>query len=164
MPTNQNPITVSRSVVVALRRRQVAALRLRGLTEREIAQALAEKGHVNPKTGRAWSQATINTDIKAIREDWRKEATQDIAEHIARILAELSEVKRSAWVEKDYQAILRAIEKEAKILGVDSPDKQIVIEGDLETFLSRLPEEYQIAIRNLILTDFVGGGPARLRP
>jgi len=164
MPVNQSPDTVSKSARVALRRREVAALRLQGFTEREIASELAAKGFVNPKTGKAWTQATINGDLKAIREDWRARAAQDIAEHIARILAELSEVKRSAWVEKDYQAILRAIEKEAKILGVDSPDKQIVIEGDLETFLSRLPEEYQIAIRNLILTDFVGGGPARLRP
>lgn len=164
MPKNQSPHTVSHKVLVALRRRQVASLRLRGYTEREIADELANEGMLNPRTGMPWTQQTMNNDLKAIREDWRKRAAEDIAEHIARILAELSEVKRSAWAEKDYQAILRAIEKEAKILGVDSPDKQIVIEGDLETFLSRLPEEYQIAIRNLILTDFVGGGPARLRP
>jgi len=103
----------------------------------------------------------MNNDIKAIREDWRKRAAQDMAEHVARILAELTEVKRAAWAEKGYGDILRAIEKECKILGVDSPEKQIVIEGDLEAFLSRLPEEYQNAIRKLIVADFVGGGGAQ---
>ncbi len=161
MPANQSPQTVSRSVLVALRRRQVAGMRLRGLTEREIVQGLAQQGFLNPRNGKPWSQATVNTDITAIREDWRRRAAEDMGEHIARILAELSEVKRAAWAEKDFGSILRAIEKEAKILGADSPDKQIVIEGDLEMFLSRLPEEYQNAVRTLILTDFVGGGPTR---
>ncbi len=161
MPSKQSPHTVAKQAVIDERRRNVASLRLRGFTQREIVDNLPRLKIVNPETGDPYSLGTINGDIKAIREDWRRRAAEDMGEHIARILAELSEVKRAAWAEKDFGSSLRAIEKEAKILGADSPDKQIVIEGDLETFLSRLPEEYQIAIRNLILTDFVGGGPTR---
>jgi hypothetical protein len=144
---------------------------LRGMSQREVERNLPRLKSdvsggpmVNPDTGQPWSLGTINGDIRAIRKQWRESATQDMAEHVARILAELSEVKRAAWADKDFNAILRAIEKEAKLLGADSPEKQIIIEGDLEKFLSRLPEEYQVAIRNLILTDFVGGGPARANP
>jgi len=141
------------------RRRCVASLVLRGRTQREVEQELPKLTPpiVNPKTGQPYALGTINADVKAIREDWRRRAAEDIGEHVARIVAELTEVKRAAWAEKSYGDILRAIEKECKILGVDSPDKQIVIEGDLETFLSRLPEDYQNAIRKLIIADFAGG-------
>jgi len=154
-------LNTSKSAILDKRRRRVAALRLRGLTQREIVNGLSEADMLNPKTGRPYSVATVNHDLKVIQEGWREEATQDIAEHVARILAELHEVKRAAWSEKAFGDILRAIEKECKILGIDSPDKQIIIEGDLETFLSRLPEEYQDAVRKLIISDFVGSGPAR---
>ena len=154
-------LNTSNQAIIDERRRHVASMRLRGMTQREIEGNLPRLKIVNPKGGKPYSLGTVNADIKAIREDWRKRAAADMAEHVARLVAELSEVKRAAWAEKDFGNILRAIEKEAKLLGADSPDKQIVIEGDLETFLSRLPEEFQIAIRNLILTDFVGGGPTR---
>jgi hypothetical protein len=160
MPVNQSPDTLSRPLRVALRRRQVASLRLReGLSEAEIAQRMFEQGYNNK--GKPWSQSTISSDLRAVHEDWQKRAAEDIGAHKQRIIAELGEVKAAAWLEKSYGDILRAIEKECKILGVDSPDRQIIIEGDLEAFLARLPEEYQNAIRKLIVADFVGGsGPA----
>jgi len=157
----QSPFTVSKQAVIDERRRHVASMRLRGMTQREIEENLPRLKIINAETGKPYSLGTINSDLQAIRQQWRDSATQDMAEHVARIIAELTEIKRAAWAEKSYGDILRAIEKECKILGIDSPDKQIVIEGDLEILLSRLPEEYQNAVRSLILTDFVGGGPTR---
>lgn len=121
MPNKQSPHTVSRQAVVDERRRNIASLRLRGMTQREIEQNLPRLKIVNPRKGKPWSLGTINKDLQAIHEEWVKEATRAIAEHKANLLAELRELKRAAWAEKDYQAILRAIDKECKILGVEAP-------------------------------------------
>jgi len=151
--------------VIDERRRHVASMVLRGMSQREVETHLPRLKSdvsggpmINPDTGQPWSLGTVNSDIRAVRGDWRKRAAEDMAVHVARILAELTEVKRAAWAEKDFNAILRAIEKEAKIIGADSPEKQIIVEGDLEAFLSTLPEENQLAIRRLIFTQFGGSG------
>jgi len=154
----QSPFTVSRKAVIDKRRQMIAQLRLRGMTQREIVEKLPALEIINRKTNRPYSLGIINKDLQVIHEQWRTEAVQDIAEHVARVLAELREVKRAAWSEKAFGDILRAIEKECKILGIDSPDKQIILNAELEEFLSMLPEEHQNAIRKLIIANLGGGG------
>jgi len=140
----------SRKALIDKRRQYVASLRLQGKTQREIEAELPGLGVINPKTSKGFTLAIINSDLKAIREEWRAEAVQDIAEHVARVLAELREVKRAAWSEKAFGDILRAIEKECKILGIDSPDKQIVVEATVEQVIGLLPETWQKEIRDAI--------------
>lgn len=106
------------------RRRAVTGLLVRGLTQREIEQALAEQKIVNPETGKPYALGTINADVLAIRAEWRKEALAEITEHKARLFAELQEVKRAAWGISDYANILKAIKQESELLGTDAP-KQI---------------------------------------
>lgn len=150
----------SNQAIIDERRWHVASLILRGRTQREVEQELPELTPpiVNPKNGKPYALGTINADVKAIREQWRAEAVRDIAEHKARILAELGEVKRAAWTEKDFSNILRALEKEVRIMGIDSPDKQIILNAELEEFLNLLPEENQNAVRKLIIANLGGGG------
>lgn len=149
----QSPHTVGRKAVVDERRRHVASMRLRGMTQREIVENLPRLHIVNARTGRPYSLGIVNADLQAIHEDWRRRAAQDMADHVARILAELTEVKRAAWAEKDFNAIMRAIEKEVRIIGADSPEKQVVIEATIEQVIGLLPEEWQRVIRDAIVND-----------
>src|SRR5438093_1112686 len=106
------------------RRRHVAALRVRGLTVREIVTALASR-EVNCRRadGRAWGLAVVHSDVVAIRQRWLDDAAEEISEHVARILAELREVKRAAWQSKNYRALLTALRQEAELTGANAPKK-----------------------------------------
>jgi uncharacterized protein YcbK (DUF882 family) len=94
----------------------VASLRLRKRTQREIQAALANS-LVNPDTNEPYSLGTINSDIKKLEREWRKAAAVKTDEHKAMQIAEIQEVKRLAWTEKDIAGVLRAIDLEANIIG-----------------------------------------------
>ena len=110
------PLNRSHDAIEAKRLELVAALRLRGRSQREIQQALAGQ-MVNPVTNGPYSLGTINGDIKRLERQWRKAAADSIEEHKARQLAEIGEVKRQAWNDKDAALVLRAIDLEANIVG-----------------------------------------------
>lgn len=118
--------------IVIARRQQVARLRLRGLSIRDIVQALAMPpfSMTDPKTGRAYSIGTIHRDLKAIKAEWRASALADIGEWKAKQLAEIAEVKRAAWLEKDLGMVLRAIQQEVDITGTKAPARTDVTSGD----------------------------------
>lgn len=113
----------SQQAIIDHRRRQVAYLRLRGATQREIESGLAAQGIINPDTRQPWSLGTINSDIKAMEREWKEAAQKDISEHKARMLAELEETKRAAWAGKDLSIVLRALKQEAELFGLDEPYK-----------------------------------------
>lgn len=118
----------SMKLIVIDRRRQVAALRLRGYTEREIQKGLANPGKdippfLNPKTGEAWSLGTIHKDIVVLEEAWRKDMVDRVDAHKERLFAELKEVARSAWKSGDLERVLKAIQQQREILGTDAPKK-----------------------------------------
>ena len=98
------------------RREVVARLRLRGASIREIAKHCRQMGL-------ARSLSTIHKDLRAIQEDWRSHARQDIATHKARQLAELNELRRAAWQSKDYRLALSVLREEIALLGTDAPIK-----------------------------------------
>lgn len=89
----------SNKEIIAHRRERVAHWRLRGLTQREIAAALAEElpSLVNPDTGKPYSLGTINADLKALDAQWKREAKASTDLHRAQMLAELRAVRRAAW-------------------------------------------------------------------
>jgi DNA-binding transcriptional MerR regulator len=98
----------------------VSRLRLRGMSQREIQRALPAQS-TNPENQQPWSLATINGDVKALHRQWREDALQATDEHKARTLAELAEVKRAGWGAKDMNIVLKAIQQERSILGLDAP-------------------------------------------
>ncbi len=118
--------------ILAARRQQVARLRLRGLSIRDIVQALAMPplSLTDPKTGKAYSIATIHRDLKAIEAEWRASALADIGEWKAKQLAEIAEVKRAAWLEKDLAAVLSALKQEIEVMGTKAPARADVTSGD----------------------------------
>ena len=113
----------SRNDIVRRRREAVGRLRVYGMTEREIAIALPKQGIVNPQTGEPFSHQTVHLDCEALRQEWRENAAVSTAEHQARELAEVQEIKRQAFLDRDGMLALRAIEKEMKILGTAAPEK-----------------------------------------
>ena len=115
-------LNTAHDAIEAKRLELVAALRLRGRTQREIQQALAGQ-MLNPATNEPYSLGTINGDIKRLEKQWRKAAADTIEEHKARQIAEIGEVKRQAWNDKDTGAVLRAIDLEANILGTKAAVK-----------------------------------------
>jgi len=108
--------------VIDRRRAAVASMLARKMTERQIQDALAKEPNFwNPTTEKPWSLGTIHHDCRAVIEAWRESAQEEIGTRIARELAELDEVKRQGWKEKDLNAILRAIGMEMDLLGTKKP-------------------------------------------
>lgn len=118
------PWNNSKQAIIDNRRRQVAILRLRGLTQREIVATLEKQGAINPDTAEPWALGTINSDLKALDNEWREAAAAAIDEHKARQLAELNEVRRAAWGAKDLATVLKVIKQEADIIGTNAPVRQ----------------------------------------
>ena len=112
----------SHILLIASRRERVAQLRLRGLTQRDIVEALARSDMVDPKTSKPYSLATINSDLQAIETDWRDSAARSVDERKAAQLAELAEVKRTAWTKEDMATVLKAIAQETELLQRDAGD------------------------------------------
>ena len=137
----------NRRRIMLKRRELVGHYRLRGLSYREIVEALA-KNHddvFNPVTGDPWTIQTIYADMRRLEKDWQEHAMADVSKHKARLLAELSEIKRQAWSDKDLGNIRLSIGKECDILGLDAAIK---IAGDPDN-----PLKHKIEV------EFISGGP-----
>lgn len=126
---------------VAKRIELVAHMAVRRIPTRAMSKALAEQGIVNPRGGKPWNYSTLARDVAKLEKEWRANATKELSDHRARDLAELDELARRAWAEKDYQLVLKIQERRAKLLGMDSPT---VFKGDVTTLPAVLilpPEE-----------------------
>lgn len=126
MALNKKVVNTAAEAIIAHRRELVARARLRGATQREIVEGLAQAGNINPDTNEPWSLGTINSDLKALQAEWRRESKKAVDHHKARQLAELQEAKRQAWHDNDMQSVLRAIGQEMDLLGTEAPKKQEV--------------------------------------
>lgn len=111
--------------LIDLRRVRVASLLLRQVTQREIVELLPRYKIVNPDTAKPYSLGTINNDIQHLRNEWQAEAQTQAGLHIGRIWAELQEVKREAWGQKDLRAILAALGEEINLLGLKNMKIQV---------------------------------------
>ena len=89
----------AKTALIALRRERVASLKLRGLAERQITDALARTGLVNPDTGRPFSVVTVHSDLRFLKKQWQRQAAQSISQHKSGLLAKLKEVEKRIWAE-----------------------------------------------------------------
>jgi DNA-binding CsgD family transcriptional regulator len=118
------PRNSSRQDAIIKRRENVARLRLRGLSQREICKALMELPEpIRNDKGEAFDVATINRDLKALEAEWRARAAEAIDQRKARQLAEIDEAKRKAWSAGDLQALARFIKLESDNFGTQAPSK-----------------------------------------
>jgi len=114
------------SAVIAERRAAVARLRVRGLTQREIVDALAKEGVINRANSKPWALGTINGDVKALEEQWRDEAADEIALHKGRQFARLEMHYREAVARGDLREVRENIKTMMALLGTEAPKRQEV--------------------------------------
>jgi hypothetical protein len=119
--------------IIEARRERVAQLRLRGLSMREIIAAMESQGMVNPETGKPFGLGTLSQDYSELDKQWRANAERATSEHKAEQVAELDEVIRAAWAAKKLETVLHALERKAKVLGIDAPIKATVTAQVRET-------------------------------
>src|SRR3990167_3951405 len=101
------------------RRENVGRLRLRGLSLREVAIALAQMPEPIIVT-----YGTVNRDLKVLEAEWRANAARAIDEYQANQLAEIAEGKRKCWQLEDMAGLARFLKLEADIRGTNAPVKQ----------------------------------------
>lgn len=98
---------------IAERRKIVASLYVRGSSQWEIAKSL-----VPPVT-----QKTVSEDLKAVREEWLKTATQDYDALKAKELAAIDDLQEECWRQFRLSCKVRAktvkLEKELKLPKID---------------------------------------------
>lgn len=108
----------SKRNAIEARRSEVAKLRFKGKTQREIAVWL----HT--------SLTTVNRDLKVLDRRWRQAADEAVATHRARQLAEISNIKKTVWLQAPEPATMRvmlqAIKLEAQIIGTLQPPSFII--------------------------------------
>lgn len=120
MPINNSDILITED-----RRREVATLRRRRLTIRQIVAALDAAGRRNPRSGRPWGVATIKRDLDVLTAAAHAEALRDVTEHKAEILADYHELMRLAWAERRYEEVRRILREIRELLGTDAP--QVIV-------------------------------------
>lgn len=116
---------------IAKRREDVARLRLRGYTQRQIGEQLNI------------SAATVNHDLAYLQGEWRQSALASLEEHKTQVLAELEEVKRASWAVKDMHAVLKALKAISDLLGLDAPvrvEETVTVSDSRHTIYSKLSQ------------------------
>lgn len=163
MATNKrNNVNTSRALIIEDRRRNVAALRRRRLTMRQIVKALADAGHTNPYTGKPWGLTVIKSDIDHIIQEAKAEAIRDISEHRAEILADYHELLRLAWADRRYEDARKVLRDIREMLGTDAP--QVIVfeqmQQQMEHALTALEMEFmhEPATLERALTALMGAG------
>lgn len=118
--------------IITQRRSRVSALRLRGLTQRQIWSALAHGDAtgagqmLNARTGKPFSLGSINKDIQTLEDEWRKDAARNTDIHQGRQLAEIQLIKTLAFNRNDPELALKAVSLEMKLLGTSAPARSEV--------------------------------------
>lgn len=135
--------------VIALRQKTVSSARLRGMTCQQIVALLADQDIINPRTKQPWSVATISKDLKIIEEGWREETFKNISDHRSRVLAEIQEVKRTAWLSGKHSIILRAIDQEVSLLGLNELER-MGVEIALANLLKGFPKKVADQLKKVL--------------
>lgn len=121
-PTPETP--THNPLQLADRRRQVIAMMLAGARPSEIARALGVRVEL------------ITLDVKVIRKEWREEQGADYHEWVAAEVARLDQLQTAHWraaMQGGYRATdicIRIIERRAKLLGLDAPERHVVVVPD----------------------------------
>jgi len=129
---NPNPRT---KASMEHRRKQVAEMYLQRLTQRQIGERLGV------------DHSTVSTDLRAIREEWKAERLSNMDEALSRELAELDEMEAQLarkWLETEepiwINQRLKLKEQRAKLLGLNSPEKQQIQISDAPPVMFYLPD------------------------
>jgi len=106
------------------RRAKVAELLVKGNTQNQIWEEMsADEDYRNPQTGKPWAIGAIGDDVKYIRDQWQKIAQLHYDIHIGRLMGQIREVRKTAWASNELPIVLKTLEQEIKLLGLDKMSK-----------------------------------------
>lgn len=112
------PVTKRQKLKMKERRKIVAERYLAGWTQARIAE------HVGV------TQQTVSLDLKALREEWVKQANYATEKRVGEHL-EMLRLARDKFEEAgDWHGYMRTVESERKLLGLDAPQKKEVTGKD----------------------------------
>ncbi|MCA9874548.1 MAG: hypothetical protein KC441_12855 [Anaerolineales bacterium] len=154
---------VSSKALKAARQQKIEQLSLRGLSQREIVKALEKQRIINVNTGKPWSLATINSDLQELEDQWRGAAIKDRLAKKARVNAEIQELKRAAWAERNHTLVAQLLVQERQLFGLDEPIELNLnghVDGEINHTLSALQaevmdmeeDELDLLIQNLMIS------------
>lgn len=134
----------SKQLIIEDRRRDVAVLRRKRLTVRQIAQQLAEDGYINADTGGSWSIGTIQRDLDTLQEEAHAAAIQDVSLHKADILDRYEHLWLQAMNESDWSEARHVLKGMRELLGTDAPTVIVFeqVQARMSEAYSRLKEEF----------------------
>ena len=132
-----------------LRQRIVSSCRCRGMNSEETQTFLAEKGVINPRTQSPFSLGTINGDLKEIEARWMDEMMMNISFHRSRVLAELRETKAAAWKAGQLSIVLRSIDQEVALLGLNELER-MGVEIALANLFRGFPKEVADQLKEIL--------------
>lgn len=139
----------SRNHIKALRRKIVSSSKARGMSDADIAVLLEEEEVLNPDTGEPYSVSTIAADSKIIEDEWQETMMQDITLHRARVLAELRELKASAWNAGKLSIVSRAIDQEVDLLGLNKLER-LSLEIAIANLFKGMPKEIAEQLKGVL--------------
>lgn len=126
------------------RRAKVAKLRVQGYEQHVIAQMLG------------CGQTTVFRDLKALTDEWRASATQDVAVELGKAFAEYELVRREAWGGWERSKQVREITTTEATEGAGKPKRKASVRkegqaGDT-SFLTVIihAREAEVALRGLM--------------
>lgn len=125
-------------IPTAQRRKRVMELRRKGVSPDDIAERLLEKwGGKHLPSG--WDHRYVQKDIKRECDRWRKECRETRKEYVELELQRLDDLLNRLYKELEnnfknsiVDRIIRIMERRAKYLGLDDPDKIAFTDPDGE--------------------------------
>ena len=121
--TNQTRKNVRYGALQDNRRAKVAELLVKGNTINQIWEEMgADEDYRNLK-GRPWGVAAISNDVNYVRKQWQKIAQLHYDIHIGRLMGQIREVRKTAWARDELPLVLKTLEQEIKLLGLDKASK-----------------------------------------
>lgn len=132
-----------------LRRNFVGKAMARGMALSDIQAFLIENDILNPNTEQPWSDPIIAQDMAFFNCLWKDEVLKNISDHRARVLAEIREVKKSAWSAGKHATILQAIDREVKLLGLNELER-LGVEIALANLLKGFPAEIADQLKEVL--------------
>ncbi len=98
------------------------------MSQRQIVTALDRQRVINPKTRKPWSLGTVNADVKALEAEWEEAALQDTFRRKSKVNAELQELKRAAWADRDHRLVGEVLKQERQLFNLDEPVDPLLVQ------------------------------------
>jgi len=105
------------------RRARVTELLVKGNTLNQIWEEMDADPDYRNLRGKSWGITAISNDVKYVREQWQKIAQLHYDIHIGRLMGQIRQVRKTAWARDELPLVLKTLEQEIKLLGLDKASK-----------------------------------------